>query len=54
MRVIRQLPNMPKNTTHLMLSVGGNDALGAMGILNMKVNVSAEVFERTCEYNPEI
>ena len=43
--VVRQLPNVPKDTTHLVLSVGGNDALGEMSILGMKVTSSAQVFD---------
>lgn len=41
--VVRQLPNVPKDTTHLVLSVGGNDALGEMSILSMNDTSSAEV-----------
>ncbi|MCJ8281251.1 MAG: SGNH/GDSL hydrolase family protein [Rivularia sp. ALOHA_DT_140] len=43
-RVYTQLENIPKDGTHLMLSVGGNNALSCIGILNEKVASSAEVF----------
>lgn len=39
-----QLPNVPYDATHLFISVGGNDALGEMGILQMRVSSAAEVF----------
>jgi lysophospholipase L1-like esterase len=43
--VSRQVSLIPDETTHVFLSVGGNDALGEIGILNMEVRNSAEVFE---------
>lgn len=39
-----QLKKVPKSATHLFLSVGGNDALGEMDILNAPVQNSLEVF----------
>ena len=42
--VARQLPNVPDDATHLFVSVGGNDALGAMGILTMRAQTAADVF----------
>ncbi|WP_414620054.1 SGNH/GDSL hydrolase family protein [Calothrix sp. CCY 0018] len=42
--VYAQLEQLPKDTTHLVLSIGGNDALCCIGILNEKVASSAEVF----------
>lgn len=42
--VSRQIPNVPDNASHLFVSVGGNDALGEMGILQMRVSSAAEVF----------
>ena len=42
--VYAQLEKLPENATHLVLSVGGNDALSCIGILNEKVASSAEVF----------
>lgn len=43
--VSRQMSRIPDETTHVFLSVGGNDALAEIGILNMEVRDSAEVFE---------
>ena len=34
--VYAQLEKLPENATHLVLSVGGNDALSCIGILNEK------------------
>jgi hypothetical protein len=42
--VYAQLEKLPKDVTHLVLSVGGNNALSCIGILNEKVVSSAEVF----------
>ena len=42
--VSRQIPNVPDTASHLFVSVGGNDALGEMGILQMRVSSAAEVF----------
>lgn len=42
--VVRQLPSVPADATHLFVSVGGNDALGEMGILQMRASSAAEVF----------
>ncbi|MEM7712499.1 MAG: SGNH/GDSL hydrolase family protein [Cyanobacteria bacterium P01_A01_bin.68] len=42
--VYAQLEKLPKDATNLVLSVGGNDALSCIGILNEKVASSAEVF----------
>jgi len=42
--VLSQISNVPENTTHLVVSVGGNDALYESSILNMGVSNSAEVF----------
>lgn len=42
--VARQLPKMPADATHLFISVGGNDALREMGILQMRASSAAEVF----------
>lgn len=43
--VAKQLPNVPADATHLFVSVGGNDALGEMGILQMRASSAAEVFK---------
>jgi hypothetical protein len=42
--VTKQLPRVPADATHLFVSVGGNDALGEIGILQMRASSSAEVF----------
>lgn len=42
----RQLRTLPSDVTHLVLSVGGNDALGHMELLDLRVRSSAEVLER--------
>jgi lysophospholipase L1-like esterase len=41
--VERQLARLPQDTTHLVLSVGGNDALGNSGILRESARSVAEV-----------
>ena len=41
--VPRQVPNVPPDATHLVLSVGGNDALGHVGILERPARSVAEV-----------
>lgn len=42
--VASQLQNVSPETTHLIVSVGGNDALGEIDLLDMKVSSSADVF----------
>ncbi|MBK8464921.1 MAG: SGNH/GDSL hydrolase family protein [Chloracidobacterium sp.] len=42
--VATQLPRVPADATHLFVSVGGNDALGEMGILQMRATSAAQVF----------
>ena len=39
---VRQLPRIPRTATHLIVSVGGNDALGRSGILNAPARSVAE------------
>ena len=39
-----QLKKLPDDATHLVLSIGGNDALGQSGILNRPATQSSEVF----------
>jgi lysophospholipase L1-like esterase len=41
--VARQLARVPADATHLVLSVGGNDALGHAGLLDRRAGSSAEV-----------
>ena len=42
--VARQLPSVPEEATHLFVSAGGNDALGEMGILQMRASSAEEIF----------
>lgn len=42
--VPHQLSRLPRDATHLVLSVGGNDALGHAGILEMRVRSTREAF----------
>lgn len=42
--VAAQLRRLPSRATHLVVSVGGNDALGASGILHRPARSAAEVF----------
>lgn len=42
--VATQLARVPAGATHLFVSVGGNDALGEMSILQMRASSAAEVF----------
>ena len=44
--VSRQLQRLPEDATHLILSCGGNDALGHAGILNERASSAAEVLAR--------
>lgn len=44
--VHRQVVGLPSNTTHLILSVGGNDALGHADLLQQKAQSVAEVLDR--------
>jgi hypothetical protein len=43
--VSRQLQSLPPDATHLVLSVGGNDALGEAALLEAKVGSMAEALE---------
>lgn len=44
--VARQLQSLPADTTHTVISVGGNDALDQSGILSQGARSFAEVLER--------
>src|SRR4051812_42929046 len=41
--VERQLGRVPSNTTHLVVSAGGNDALGHSDLLDRRASSSAQV-----------
>jgi len=43
--VPQQLKKLPRDATHLVLSIGGNDALGDAGLLERKVASMAEALE---------
>jgi lysophospholipase L1-like esterase len=43
--VPQQLQKLPRDATHLVLSIGGNDALGDAGLLERKVVSMAEALE---------
>lgn len=43
--VARQAARIPADATHLVLSVGGNDALGHVGLLSRRARSGAEVLE---------
>lgn len=43
--VARQIPRIPRGATHLVLSVGGNDALGHVDLLDRPARSAAEVLD---------
>jgi lysophospholipase L1-like esterase len=47
--VSAQLRSVPRDATHLVVSAGGNDALGHMGILGEKAGSSAQVLGRLAD-----
>ena len=51
--VYAQLENLPEDATHLVLSVGGNNALSCISILNERVNSSVEVFTKLASLSEE-
>ncbi|CAA9533587.1 MAG: hypothetical protein AVDCRST_MAG91-3184 [uncultured Sphingomonadaceae bacterium] len=51
--VARQLERMPADVTHLVVSVGGNDALGASGVLREGVRSVAEAVTRLAAIGEE-
>jgi hypothetical protein len=44
-----QLARLPADASHLVLSVGGNDALGHVGLLHERASSSAEVLARLAD-----
>jgi lysophospholipase L1-like esterase len=44
-----QVLDLPKDVTHLFISVGGNDAILNADILQMRVSTSAEVFDKLAD-----
>lgn len=51
--VYAQLDKLPSDTTHLILSVGGNNALSCVGILNERVASSTEVFSKLADLSEQ-
>lgn len=51
--VYTQLENLPHNPTHLILSVGGNNALSSISILNENVTSSVEVFTKLADLSEQ-
>src|SRR5215510_2531105 len=47
--VQRQTIDLPADSTHLIISTGGNNALLNAGILQMKVSSSAKVFDKLAD-----
>jgi lysophospholipase L1-like esterase len=47
--VNRQIQDIPQDATHIVISVGGNDALHNAGLLEMRVQSTAQVFGRLAE-----
>ncbi len=51
--VSAQVPKIPSDTSHIFLSVGGNDALTEIAILQMDVRNCAEVFEKISDVSAD-
>lgn len=51
--VYAQLENLPEDATHLILSVGGNNALSHLRILNQNVTSSTQVFSELANISHE-
>ena len=55
--VARQLSRLPKDATHLFISVGGNDALRSSGLLHERVHSVAEGVDRlrrvVCQFSSQ-
>ncbi|MEO1375750.1 MAG: SGNH/GDSL hydrolase family protein [Cyanobacteria bacterium J06635_10] len=51
--VYAQIENLPEDTSHLVLSVGGNNALSCIGILNERISSSAQVFLRLADLSEQ-
>lgn len=47
--VARQLSQLPAGATHLVLSIGGNDALGYQGVLQERATSAADVVTRLAD-----
>lgn len=51
--VLRQLERLPADATHLVVSAGGNDALGASGLVSDVSSTAAAGFRRLAEAQAE-
>ena len=51
--VASQLVNLPADATHLIVSAGGNDALGYSAILERRVRSAREVFDELSEIHEQ-
>jgi lysophospholipase L1-like esterase len=51
--VARQLASLPAGATHLLLSIGGNDALAYQGILRERAGSAADVIDRLADIQAE-
>lgn len=51
--VQKQIVALPPDTTHLVISVGGNDALGYSGLLQQKAQSVAEVLDKLASAGEE-
>lgn len=51
--VYTQLEQLPKDATHLILSIGGNNALSHVGILNENIVSSAQVFSKLADISEQ-
>ncbi len=47
--VARQLPRLPQDASHLVVSVGGNDALGSAHLLSARAGSVAEAIQRLAD-----
>lgn len=51
--VRRQLERVPADATHLVVSAGGNDAIGHVGILEMRAQAAAEVLAKLADVSED-
>jgi hypothetical protein len=51
--VARQLAGLPDDASHLVVSVGGNDALGHSGVLQEAARSALEVLDRLADFQAE-
>lgn len=51
--VLDQIRRLPESTTHLVISSGGNDALGRQDVLTSRVDVAAQAFHQLYQVQSE-